>query len=92
MVSVSHLLFADDSFMFLTAKRNNFEVLSNILRLYCAASGQSVNFDKSEICFDRDVSIQIQQELAGIFGVRLVECHDKYRGLPTFAGNQQKMV
>ncbi|KAL5550698.1 hypothetical protein UlMin_000874 [Ulmus minor] len=38
-ISVSHLLFADDSFMFLDANSSNFEVLSDILNLYCAASG-----------------------------------------------------
>ncbi|KAL5578391.1 hypothetical protein UlMin_020090 [Ulmus minor] len=85
-VSVSHLLFADDSFMLLFAYRRNFEVLSNILRLYSAASGQLVNFDKSKICFGRDVASPLQHELAVMFGVRLVDCHDKYLDLPTFAG------
>ncbi|KAL5559689.1 hypothetical protein UlMin_035900 [Ulmus minor] len=74
------------SFMFLDANSSNFEVLSDILNLYCAASGQLVNFDKSEICFGRDIDGPIQQDLDGFFGVRLVECHDKYLGLPTFAG------
>ncbi|KAL5551657.1 hypothetical protein UlMin_001833 [Ulmus minor] len=85
-VSVSHLLFADDSFMFLAANRSNFGVLYDILRLYCAASGQLVNFDKSEICFGRHVFLPVQQDLANLFGVRLVDCHDKYLGLLTFAG------
>ncbi|KAL5568655.1 hypothetical protein UlMin_025230 [Ulmus minor] len=90
LVSVSHLLFADDSFMFLSANRRNFEVLFGILRLYCDASGQLVNFEKSEICFGRDVARPIQQDLAGVFGVRLVDCHDKYLGLPTFAGKYKR--
>ncbi|KAL5574791.1 hypothetical protein UlMin_016490 [Ulmus minor] len=85
-ISVSHLLFVDDSFMFLDANSSNFEVLSNILNLYCVASGQLVNFEKSEICFGCDIGANIQRDLAGFFGVRLVECHDKYLGLPTFAG------
>ncbi|KAL5539671.1 hypothetical protein UlMin_043672 [Ulmus minor] len=85
-VSVSHLLFVDDSFMFLDANRSNFEVLSGILRLYCAASGQVVNFDKSEICFGRDVLLPVQQDLANSFGVRWVVCHNNYLGLPTFVG------
>ncbi|KAL5543315.1 hypothetical protein UlMin_007099 [Ulmus minor] len=84
--SVSHLLFADDSFLFLDANRSNFETLSAILKLYCAASGQIVNFDKSEICFGRDVLPLVQRDLASFFGVRWVACHDKYLGLPTFAG------
>ncbi|KAL5553514.1 hypothetical protein UlMin_040915 [Ulmus minor] len=72
--------------MFLAANRSNFGVLYDILRLYCAASGQSVNFDKSEICFGRDVLLPVQQDLANLFGVRLVDCHDKYLGLSTFVG------
>ncbi|KAL5564135.1 hypothetical protein UlMin_027299 [Ulmus minor] len=82
----SHLLFADDSFLFLDANRSNFETVSAILKLYCAASGQIVNFDKSEICFGRDVLPPVQRDLASFFGVRWVACHDKYLGLPTFAG------
>ncbi|KAL5569415.1 hypothetical protein UlMin_025990 [Ulmus minor] len=76
----------DDSFMFLAANRRNFEVLSTILSLYFAAFGQLVNFEKSEICFGRDLLLPVQHELANMFGVRLVECHDKYLGLPTFTG------
>ncbi|KAL5551591.1 hypothetical protein UlMin_001767 [Ulmus minor] len=73
-------------FLFLDANRSNFETVSAILKLYCAASGQIVNFDKSEICFGRDVLPPVQRDLASFFGVRWVACHDKYLGLPTFAG------
>ncbi|KAL5551160.1 hypothetical protein UlMin_001336 [Ulmus minor] len=84
-VSFSFLL-NGEVFMFLFANRRNFEVLSGILRLYYDASGQLVNFEKSEICFGRDVARPVQHDLVGVFGVRLVDCHDKYLGLPTFAG------
>ncbi|KAL5557422.1 hypothetical protein UlMin_039658 [Ulmus minor] len=76
--------------MFLSANRRNFEVLSGILRLYCDAFGQLVNFEKLKICFGKDVARPIQQDLAGVSGVRLVDCHDKYLGLPTFAGKYKQ--
>lgn len=44
---VSHLLFADDSFMFMEAYRSECEVLKRVLDYYSVASGQLVNYDKS---------------------------------------------
>ncbi|KAL5567427.1 hypothetical protein UlMin_030591 [Ulmus minor] len=83
-ISVSHLLFADDNFLFFDANRSNVEVLSGILRLYCAASGQIVNFDKSEICFGRDVLPPVQQDLASFLGVKWVACGLGFRDLEGF--------
>ena len=60
-LSVSHLLFVDDSFMLMKACRSDF-VLEGMYKF------------------------SLQCELADLFGVRLVECHDKYLGLPTFTG------
>ena len=50
---VTHLLFADDSIVFLEGSRANMEALKGILASYEAASGQRVNLQKSSIFFGK---------------------------------------
>ncbi|XP_073026701.1 uncharacterized protein [Primulina eburnea] len=45
---VSHLLFADDSFFFFRSATEDASVMRNILHTYQEASGQAINFGKSE--------------------------------------------
>ncbi|KAL5550752.1 hypothetical protein UlMin_000928 [Ulmus minor] len=76
MVSVSHLLFADDSFFFLEADRWECEVIQDILQCYSVASG-----------FGVDVQVAIQSDLACLLGIKVVDCQDKYLGLLTFVSS-----
>lgn len=45
--SVSHLIFADDSFLFCKANLNEAREIRDILESYCQMSGQLVNYRKS---------------------------------------------
>jgi len=44
---VSHLLFEDDSLLFFKADRENAQEILDVLNIYCQASPQQVNMDKS---------------------------------------------
>ncbi|XP_024156142.1 uncharacterized protein LOC112164137 [Rosa chinensis] len=81
--SINHLFFADDSFVFMKAEREECARVKEILKWYEDASGQQVNFQKSKISFSKNVDIGCQEELAEVFGVERVDKHDKYLGLPT---------
>ncbi|KAM5560293.1 hypothetical protein ABKV19_021457 [Rosa sericea] len=81
--SISHLFFADDSFIFFKAEAAECMVLKGILQDYENASGQQVNLQKSCISFSKNVALDCQEELASLLGVTRVEKHDKYLGLPT---------
>ena len=85
-LSVSHFLFTDDSFIFLEVKKEECEALKEVLDLYEAASGQMVNLEKSEACFGKDVEASVQTCVADFLNIKVLECHEKYIGLRTFAG------
>ena len=87
---VSHLLFADDCFLFFKAQESEAMHMKNILATYEAASGQSINLLKSEMFCSRNVSDELRQSLADTLGVRQVLGTWKYLGLPYMVGRRKK--
>ncbi|KAL5854197.1 hypothetical protein ACOSQ4_003999 [Xanthoceras sorbifolium] len=90
--AVSHLFFADDSLVFLRASRCEGMVLKDILRAYEAASGQSINFEKSALTFSPNTPAGTITEVRNLFGVDVVSSHDKYLGLPSSVGRNKKGI
>ncbi|KAL6228109.1 hypothetical protein ACLB2K_002063 [Fragaria x ananassa] len=80
--TISHLLFADDSFVFFRATEEECETVREVLLKYEMVTGQQVNFQKSCVSFSRNVTLKQQVELATKLGVTRVPKHDKYLGLP----------
>jgi hypothetical protein len=79
---ISHLFFADDSFIFFKADMGGCNVLRSILLMYEMASGQKINLEKSCISFSRNVTMSNQVSMAAALGVVCVDKHDTYLGLP----------
>ena len=50
---VSHLLFADDSLLFVKASSVGAIELSSLMERYCNASGQRINLSKSSVFFSK---------------------------------------
>lgn len=90
--SVSHLLFADDSFLFCKATNTAYSYLRHIFHLYELASGQNINLDKSCVSFSSNMDITAQSTLANLLGVHRVDAHDHYLGLPTSVGRLKKRL
>lgn len=86
---VSHLLFADDSFFFMEATTNSCARFREVMGWYEKASGQLVNLHKSSVCFSPHLGQVVETELASTLGVNKVPCHEKYLGLPCFAGRSK---
>lgn len=67
---VSHLLFADDNFLFFQANEREANTMKNILQVYEVATGHAINYQKSEIQFSKNVSQVNRDLILNILGVR----------------------
>ncbi|XP_050207714.1 uncharacterized protein LOC126657122 [Mercurialis annua] len=89
---ISHLLFADDSVLFIKASSREGRALKEIITSYEEASGQVVNIDKSEMFFSTGVAQNHRTELAEMLGFRVVDYFKKYLGMPTLVGRSKKPI
>ena len=89
---VSHLLFADDSLLLFKANRENAEGIRSVLNLYCSASRQQINLDKSSIHFAKGCSAGVHNEIKEILDVYNEALSEKYLGMPTDVGNSVNCV
>jgi hypothetical protein len=86
---ISHLLFADDCFLFFKGSADEANVMKGILATYEAASGQAINLQKSEIFCSRNTPTDVKTEIANIMGVRQVLGTGKYLGVPSMVGRSK---
>ncbi|MCH93722.1 hypothetical protein A2U01_0014675, partial [Trifolium medium] len=89
---ITHLLFADDSLFFCRANKEEVTTLANIIQQYQAASGQLVNYNKSEMVFSKGVSSDIKTTISLILPIQLKDHFNKYLGLPTVVGRSKSQV
>lgn len=89
---ITHLLFADDSFLFFKATTEQTTAIQNILNSYARFSGQAVNFQKSAIFFSANVHMDKQEEIKQFLGVRNEVQDSRYLGLPSLIGRLKKTV
>ena len=87
---MSHLLFADDCFLFCRANLSEVTILKDTLNIYDDASGQEINLNKSEVFFSQNLSDSTKEDLATIMGVRHVLGTGSYLGLPSMIGRSKK--
>jgi hypothetical protein len=87
--TVTHLLFADDSVVFLEASEESMLTLSRILHGYEVCSGQRVNMDKSSIFFGKGCSVEERNNLKTAVGISSEALSERYLGLPTLVGKSK---
>lgn len=90
--AVTHLLFADDSFLFCRANSEEVGAIKDILRRYEAKSGQAIYFQKSGIYFSSNVRVDKQQEIKNVLEVHKYLSEGKYLGLPSFVSKAKSRV
>ncbi|KAL8114438.1 hypothetical protein AgCh_021333 [Apium graveolens] len=87
---VSHLLFADDSFLFFKASMEEASCVKEILEKYADMSGQEVNYQKSGVIFSSNVRMDKQLQLSTVLGVHNDITNSHYLGLPSLVGRSKK--
>ncbi|WOG84407.1 hypothetical protein DCAR_0103590 [Daucus carota subsp. sativus] len=90
--SVTHLLFADDSFLFCKATMEETREIKTILQKYELCSGQAINFQKSGIYFSANVRVDKQEEIKNMLEVHNDLSSGRYLGLPSLIGRSKKQV
>lgn len=87
---ISHLFFADDSLLFLKATQQNCTIMRDTLNMYCKASGQAINFEKSNNFFSPNTPTSLRLMLSDSLGIKAIDNPGKYLGMPTVWGCSKK--
>jgi len=90
--SISHLLFAYDSFMFCKATSSEAQHLKDILSSYEQASGKAINYSKSAITFSSNADQALISTIKNILGVTNSIGNSKYLGLPSMVGRNKSSI
>ncbi|XP_059066721.1 uncharacterized protein LOC131044985 [Cryptomeria japonica] len=81
--SITHLQFTDDTFLAGDATTREAQVMKETLDIYEKASGQKVNWNKSEIFFFNTKPCK-QREVCKILSMKVGSLPGKYLGIPFF--------
>lgn len=86
----SHLLFADDSLIFLEANSRCCNNFKDLVLGFSEASGLTINLQKSSLFFSSNTKADMRGEIKNIFGMEEMTEGAKYLGLPMFWGRSKK--
>ncbi|KAL8126450.1 hypothetical protein AgCh_013655 [Apium graveolens] len=86
---VSHILFADDSLIFLHANELVAGKFLSILEEYCEASGQQINFGKSSVIFSPNTSNDLKGKILEVLKIPESSEKGKYLGVPAVFGKNK---
>ncbi|CAH9130680.1 unnamed protein product [Cuscuta epithymum] len=89
---ISHLLFADDSFLFFKANYTECSMIKRILQDYEKASGQAINYNKSSLTFSQNVDEVTRVSCCQFFNIPRESGQSRYLGLPTLVGRNKSDI
>ncbi|XP_057840916.1 uncharacterized protein LOC131050447 [Cryptomeria japonica] len=83
--STTHSQFVDDTCLFGVASMHEASVIKKVLDRFTWATGQEINWLKSEIFFFH-TECWSQRAIARLFGIMIGQLPGKFLGMPLFAG------
>lgn len=89
---ISHMLFADDSYIFCRATVEEASRVLEILRTFENAAGQKVNLDKSSVFFSKNTGSVMHNSVISKLEMRLADDNSLYLGLPSTIGHNKSAV
>ncbi|KAM6542808.1 hypothetical protein CsatB_007255 [Cannabis sativa] len=89
---ISHMLFADDSYVFCQANNGSAGSIMSLLRRFECASGQQINLAKSSVFFSPNVNNQLRQDICSILHMPEASENSLYLGLPNIIGRNKNAI
>lgn len=90
--SITHLVFADDCFLFCHTTEPECQTLRNIIASFKSASGLGINFSKSSIFFSANVSPDDNLLISDILGISQPLNTGRYLRLPPLVGRNKRAI
>lgn len=89
---LSHMFFADDSYIFCSASRESATNIMQLLQIFETTSGQQINVGKSSIFFSKNTPNSLKQKLSQ--QLKFAEAGDQsfYLGLPNIVGRNKSSL
>ena len=82
----SHLMYADDTILFMKGNCKSISSLTSILSHYEEVSGQGINWNKSSVYFGKGISRSSQHFILNTLAIKEGEMPFYYLGVPLFMG------
>lgn len=89
---VSHMLFANDSYIFCKASTEEAATVMQMLKTFEETSGQIINHQKSSVFFSRNVSNPCKQEICEVLRFEEADEGSHYLGLPNYIGRKKSAM
>ncbi|XP_026420100.1 uncharacterized protein LOC113316084 [Papaver somniferum] len=87
--SISHLFFADDCMLFCKASVTYAKNIIKVINVFAKASGQAINFDKSEFITSGNMHHRHIKILSKALNMKFLSSSEKYLGTPLFIGKDK---
>lgn len=90
--SITHLFFADDSYVYFRATSDEASQVMTMLSVFEKASGQKINIEKSNVFFSHNVQDVMKREILQITGFMEASASTQYLGLPNCIGRNKTAI
>lgn len=89
---ITHMLFADDSYLYCKADEEGANIVKEILQSFQIASGQQVNLNKSSVFFSTNTEASMKSKVSSILGINEAGEYSTYLGLPSTLGRNKSVI